>query len=63
MDLIVSVFIIAAGIGLVIVVFYTATILAPILAIGFLILLAYAFIHDGRETHRRKKKCKKYKRL
>ena len=62
-DLFAAVFIIAAGIGLIIVVFYTAAILAPILAVGFLVLLVYSFISDGQTVHQKRKKKKKYKRL
>jgi len=55
-DLVLTAFTIAISIGLIITMFYTAAILAPILAVGFLSLLLYSFISDASKKKQKKKR-------
>ena len=57
-DLFISIAIIAFGIGAIVVAFYAAVIIAPIIAVGFLIILTYSFLTSEPLGS----KCKKSKR-
>jgi uncharacterized membrane protein YfcA len=54
-----AILIIAMGIGLIVVAVYTAAILAPIIAIAFLIFLAYSFLSSEPVLVKKKKRKKK----
>jgi uncharacterized membrane protein YfcA len=61
-DMFAAILIISMGIGLIVVAVYTAAILAPIIAIAFLIFLAYSFLSSEPIMVKKKKKRKRNRR-